>query len=174
MVLLGVPQASDPGAAVAEQLTPAAGRRHAVDRRLFRMGRGARPFLAAVVVLGLAGAGLAIARAVLLAHLVAQAFAGTPARALADPLAGLLGLAAGSAAVAWLTEVAAHHSAAGVKSSLRHALLQRAAEREGEGERAGALAAAAGRGIEALDVYFARYLPQLALAVAVPVFVLAW
>jgi len=48
------------------------------------------------------------------------------------------------------------------------------AERGGAGERAGALAAAAGRGIEALDAYFARYLPQMALALAVPAFVLGW
>ena len=155
-------------------MSPAAGRRPTIDRRLFRMGRGARPFLAAAVVLGLAGAGLAIARAVLLAHLVAEAFVGTPARELSTPLAWLLAVAGVSAVVAWLTEVAAHHSAAGVKSSLRRALLRRVADREGAGERAGALAAAAGRGIEALDAYFARYLPQMALAVAVPIFVLAW
>jgi thiol reductant ABC exporter CydD subunit len=138
------------------------------------MGRGARPFLAAAVALGVAGAALAIARAVLLAHLIAEAFTGTPARALASPFAGLLAVAAASAVVAWLTEVAAHHSAAGVKSALRRALLERVADRAGAGERAGALAAAAGRGIEALDAYFARYLPQLALAAAVPLFVVAW
>jgi len=125
-------------------------------------------------VLGLAGAALAIARAVLVAHLVAAGFAGTPPQELAVPLAGLLGVAAAAALVAWLTEVAAHHSAAGVKSSLRRELLARAVAREGAGPRAGALAAAAGRGIEALDAYFARYLPQLALAVSVPVFVIAW
>jgi len=149
-------------------------RQRTVDRRLFQIGRGARPFLAAAVLLGVAGAALAIARAVLLAHLVAECFTGTPTRALAAPLAGLLAVAAASAVVAWLTEVAAHHSAAGVKSALRRALLEHVAEREGAGERAGALAAAAGRGIEALDAYFARYLPQLALAVAVPVFVVGW
>jgi thiol reductant ABC exporter CydD subunit len=138
------------------------------------VGRGARPFLALAVVLGLAGAALAITRAVLLAHLVAEGFAGAPPRSLAAPLAGLLAVAAGAALVAWLTEVAAHHSAAGVKSALRRRLLQQVAAREGAGERAGALAAAAGRGIENLDAYFARYLPQLALAVAVPLFVLTW
>ena len=173
MVVLGVPQAGEPGAAVADRLSPA-GRRTAVDRRLFRMGRGARPFLAAAVVLGLAGAALAIARAVLVAHLVAGGFNGVASRDLAAPLAGLLGVAGAAALVAWLTEVAAHHSAAGVKSSLRRRLLAQVAAREGAGERAGALAAAAGRGIEALDGYFARYLPQLVLAVSVPVFVIAW
>ncbi len=126
------------------------------------------------MALGLAGAGLAIARAVLLARLVAGGFAGESAAALAPWLAGLAGVAAVAALVAWATEVAAHHSAAGVKSALRRALLENVARREGAGERAGALAAAAGRGIEALDAYFARYLPQMALAVTVPAFVLGW
>ncbi len=174
MVLLGVPQARHPGAAVTERLNPATARRPTVDRRLFRLGRGARPFLAAAVVLGLVGAGLVITRAVLLARVVAASFAGARPEELAGPLAGLLGVAAAAALTAWLTEVAAHHSAAGVRSRLRSALLQQVASREGAGERAGALAAAAGRGIEALDAHFARYLPQLALAAAVPVFVLAW
>jgi ATP-binding cassette subfamily C protein CydCD len=174
MVLLGVPAPPDPGAVVDRQLSPPAERRPTVDRRLFRIGRTARPFLAAAVLLGIAGAALAIARAVLLARVIAGAFDGAEPRTLADPLAALLGVAIASALVAWLTEAAAHHSAAGVKSALRRALLRSVADREGAGERAGALAAAAGRGIEALDGYFARYLPQLALAVLVPVFVVAW
>jgi len=131
-------------------------------------------FLAGTVVLGLAGAALAIVRALLLARIIAGAFAGDGPAALAPHLAGLAGVAAASALAAWATEVSAHHSAAGVKSALRRALLQRVAERESAGERAGALAAAAGRGIEALDAYFSRYLPQMALAVAVPAFVLGW
>jgi thiol reductant ABC exporter CydD subunit len=151
---------------------PAAAR--PVDRRLFRLGRGAGAFLALALVLGLAGAGLAVARAVLLARVVAGAFAGEGLGALRAPLAGLAAVAGASALAAWATEVAAHHSAAGVKSALRRALLEAVARRGGVGGRAGALAAAAGRGIEALDAYFARYLPQMALAVAVPAFVLGW
>lgn len=145
-----------------------------VDRRLFRLGRGAGAFLALALVLGLAGAGLAVARALLLARVVAGAFAGEGLAALRAPLAALAAVAGASALAAWATEVAAHHSAAGVKSALRRALLESVARREGAGGRAGALAAAAGRGIEALDAYFARYLPQMALAVAVPAFVLGW
>ncbi len=131
-------------------------------------------FLAGTVVLGLAGAALAIIRALLLARIIAGAFDGEGPAGLAPYLAGLAGVAAASALAAWATEVSAHHSAAGIKSALRLALLRRVAEREGAGERAGALAAAAGRGIEALDAYFSRYLPQMALAVAVPAFVLGW
>jgi thiol reductant ABC exporter CydD subunit len=172
--LLGVPQAGNAGAAVGDGLSPRAARRRPIDRRLFRLGTSAPAFLAAAVLLGLAAAALAIARAVLLARLIAGGFHGESGEALGASLAGLLVVAGASALVAWATEVAAHHSAAGVKSALRRALLSGVAEREAAGQRAGALAAAAGRGIEALDAYFARYLPQLALAVAVPVFVVGW
>ncbi len=43
----------------------------------------------------------------------------------------------------------------------------------GSGTRTGDLAALAGRGIDALDGYFARYLPQVLLAVIVPILVFA-
>ncbi len=46
-------------------------------------------------------------------------------------------------------------------------------ESGGDGMRTGELAALATRGIDALDAYFARYLPQLGLAVVVPAAVLA-
>lgn len=171
---MGVPQAGDPGATVADRLTPNTGAPGPVDRRLFRLGRGARWFLAGAVALGLAGAALAVARAVLLARVIAGGFFGESPAALGPALAALAVVAGMSAAVTWGTEVAAHHSAAGVKSALRRALLEGVAAREGAGESAGALAAAAGRGIEALDAYFSRYLPQMALALAVPAVVLGW
>ncbi|MFF1968057.1 thiol reductant ABC exporter subunit CydC, partial [Streptomyces sp. NPDC058232] len=55
-------------------------------------------------------------------------------------------------------------------------LLDRAAELGPDwlsGQRTGSLVALATRGVDALDDYFARYLPQLGLAVVVPVAVLA-
>ena len=42
------------------------------------------------------------------------------------------------------------------------------------GPRAGEIAAAAVVGVDRLEAYFARYLPQLVLAVLVPIAVLAW
>jgi ATP-binding cassette subfamily C protein CydCD len=63
-----------------------------------------------------------------------------------------------------------------VKSELRLRLLERAvALGPGwlSGQRTGSLVALATRGVDALDDYFSRYLPQLGLAVVVPVAVLA-
>lgn len=92
------------------------------------------------------------------------------------PLLGLVAVALGRALVAWLTELAAHRSVARVKSTLRGRLLDHATALGPSyltGRRTGELATLATRGVDALDDYFARYLPQLALAVVVPVVVLA-
>ncbi len=83
---------------------------------------------------------------------------------------------AARAALAWLTESAAHSASAAVKSQLRQQLLAHIVQlgpRWLVGRRSGELATLATRGVDALDGYFARYLPQLVLAVLVPVAVLA-
>ncbi|MFF3323242.1 thiol reductant ABC exporter subunit CydD [Streptomyces sp. NPDC002889] len=148
-----------------------------IDPRLLRYARATRHFLIAVVALGLAGAALVIAQAMLIAEVVVGAFQqGLTTSGSATPLALLAAVALGRAAVAWLTELAAHRASAAVKSELRGRLLERAAELGPDwlsGQRSGSLVALATRGIDALDDYFSRYLPQLGLAVVVPVAVLA-
>ncbi len=80
------------------------------------------------------------------------------------------------AGVAWGAELAASRSSARAKSQLRGALLEHIpalgldSARE---QRTGELAILATRGIDALDGYFSLYLPQLFLAVIVPVVVIA-
>ncbi|GHH38368.1 ABC transporter [Streptomyces candidus] len=148
-----------------------------IDPRLLRHARATRFFLAAVVVLGLAGAGLVVAQAMLIAEAVVGAFQdGQGAAELRTSLILLAAVALGRAFVAWLTELAAHRASAAVKSELRGRLLERAAALGPGwlgGQRVGSLIALATRGVDALDDYFSRYLPQLGLAVVVPVAVLA-
>ncbi|MEU1789826.1 thiol reductant ABC exporter subunit CydD [Streptomyces sparsogenes] len=173
-----------------------------VDPRLLRHARATRLFLAASVALGLVAAGLVVAQAMLIAEVVVAAFVhGAAPGDLGRPLALLAAVAVGRAAVAWLTELAAHRAGAAVKSELRMRLLAHAvrlgpermgadasdadasgadvpgAERPGAGRSGGRgtgeLTTLATRGVDALDDYFARYLPQLGLAVVVPVAVLA-
>ncbi|WP_051338616.1 thiol reductant ABC exporter subunit CydD [Streptomyces flavidovirens] len=148
-----------------------------IDPRLLRYARATRLFLGAVVVLGLAGAGLVVAQAMLIAEVVVGAFQrGLDGTELRTPLLLLAAVALGRALVAWLTELAAHRASAAVKSELRGRLLERAVAL-GPGwlsqQRVGSLVALATRGVDALDDYFSRYLPQLGLAVVVPVAVLA-
>ncbi|HEY9330349.1 MAG TPA: thiol reductant ABC exporter subunit CydD, partial [Streptomyces sp.] len=148
-----------------------------IDPRLLHHARATRLFLAAVVVLGVAGAALVIAQAMLVAEVVVGGFEdGLTGGGLRTPLVLLAAVALGRALVAWLTELAAYRAGAAVKSELRGRLLARAAELGPDwlsGQRTGSLVALATRGIDALDDYFARYLPQLGLAVVVPVAVLA-
>ncbi|MGW2076635.1 thiol reductant ABC exporter subunit CydD [Streptomyces sp. NPDC001939] len=148
-----------------------------IDQRLLRYARATRLFLIAVVVLGVAGAGLVIAQAMLISEVVVGAFEhGLDVSALRTPLLLLALVATGRGLVSWLTELAAHRASAAVKSELRGRLLERAS-RLGpgwlSGQRTGSLVALATRGVDALDDYFSRYLPQLGLAVVVPVAVLA-
>jgi thiol reductant ABC exporter CydD subunit len=145
------------------------------DRRLLRAAPATRDFVAACVVLGILAALLVIAQAWLLADAVSGAFSAHHGLAqLRAVLALLLCVVLARAFVVWLTQVAASHGAVRAKSQLRTALLERTAEQAAEPPAdAGELATLATRGIDALDEYFARYLPQCALAVIAPLAVLA-
>ncbi|MGJ7015162.1 thiol reductant ABC exporter subunit CydD [Streptomyces griseorubens] len=148
-----------------------------IDPRLLRYARATRGFLAAVVGLGAVGAGLVVAQAMLIAEIVVGSFEdGRSVGELRTPLLLLVAVAAGRGLVGWLTELAAHRASAAVKSELRGRLLDRAtALGPGwlDGQRTGSLVTLATRGVDALDGYFSRYLPQLGLAVVVPAAVLA-
>ncbi|MFD4863807.1 thiol reductant ABC exporter subunit CydD [Streptomyces sp. NPDC058412] len=148
-----------------------------IDPRLLRYARSTRLFLGAVVVLGLVGAGLVVGQAMLIAEIVVGAFEkGLGGEALRTPLLLLAAVALGRGLIAWMTELAAHRASAAVKSELRGRLLDRAADLGPgglTGQKTGSLVSLATRGVDALDDYFSRYLPQLGLAVVVPVAVLA-
>jgi len=148
----------------------------AVDPRLLRHARAARRHLVVTVLLGLAVTGLILAQAALLAHALAAAALGTGARALAVTLVLLLGVVLARGAAAYGGEAAALRAAARVKSQLRRKLTGHSL-RLGPawlgGQRPGQIAALATRGLDGLDPWFARYLPQLVLSVLVPAAVLA-
>lgn len=143
-----------------------------LDPRLVRHARSARTYLALTVALGWATAGLVLAQALLLARAITDVFhRGASLADLSGALLALLGVAGARTAVAWAQEAIAHASVAGVKRELRERLLAHALELGPAwlaGERSGELAVLATQGLDALEPYFARYLPQLALSVVVP------
>jgi len=147
-----------------------------LDPRLARHASATRGYLAACVVLGVAAAGLVLAQATLLADGIAAVVTGAagPA-ALRGPLAALAAVIAGRGLVAWAQEVAAHRASATAKGQLRQRLLATVV-RLGPGwltgRRGGEVAVLATAGLDALDAYFSRYLPQVVLAVLVPAVVL--
>jgi thiol reductant ABC exporter CydD subunit len=148
----------------------------AVDQRLLKFGRPARIYIAVSVLLGTLKGLLLVAQAWLLATVIAGAFVGGKDLAeLKAPIELLLAVFLVRALVSWAQELAANRCSAKVKSLLRVALLRRAAQLGPDGQvtgRTGDLATLAVRGVDALDGYFARYLPQVVLAVVVPLTVL--
>jgi thiol reductant ABC exporter CydD subunit len=148
----------------------------AVDPRLLHYARATRPFLVALVMLGVITALLIVAQAWLLAYVIADALAArTGIAGFTYELAALFGVVLGRAVVAWGRELLAHRSSARAKAQLRAALLEHLGAlgpKHLREQRAGELAVLATRGIDALDGYFSLYLPQLFLAVIVPASVL--
>lgn len=144
-----------------------------VDPRLLRRAKPVRLLLIALIALGVMDALLLVGQATLLADLVSRLVTAPRSRIpYASAVVGLLAVGAGRAAVSWSREVCAARTSTAVKAALRADLLghlvvgpARAADRA----RTGELAVLATRGVDTLDGYFARYLPQLVLAAVVPI-----
>lgn len=163
-----------------------------IDPRLLRQVRAARWYVVLTVGLGVAGAGLIVAQALLIADLLAPVIRGdsTPGTVLTWSFAGLALVVAGRAAVAWAQERYALRAAARTIAELRHAVVEAWALRGPRAAvggptvggtpavgRAGAPASGSGngaspeaevatlatRGLDALEPYLVRYVPQLVL-----------
>ena len=93
---------------------------------------------------------------------------------MAVPLAALAALAVARGALAWAFEAGGHLAASSTATALRQRLVRHTLhDRPGDSAAAsGEVATAAVAGVDALDPYFARYLPQLVLGVVVPVVIL--
>lgn len=147
----------------------------AIDPRLLHYAKATRIFLTLSVVIGVGQAVVILAQAWLLASIITDAFLhGAGLHDLGSRLILLAATLIGRAGLTWVAEVTAHHSSAAVKSELRMRLLHqvvRLGPRWLTGERGSELTTLATRGIDALDDYFSRYLPQLVLVCFVPLVV---
>jgi thiol reductant ABC exporter CydD subunit len=147
-----------------------------LDPRLVRRARAVRVMLAVDTALGVVAALLVLAQAVLLARVAARGFAGASLRELLTPLVLLVAVAACRGAAAWGFEVAGRRAAASALSDLRLDVVERRVRDRPaalDGAESAEVATLAVGGVDALETAFARYLPQLVLAVVVPVAVLA-
>jgi thiol reductant ABC exporter CydD subunit len=150
-----------------------------LDRRLLRRARPIRVALGVDVALGLAETALLITQAVLVATLVAAAFDGRPLGEGTGLIAALAAVVAVRAALSGATETIGRRAAGRVMSDLRLALVRSrvggggAEQRTEDDAGSGEIATAAVGGVDALEVYLARYLPQVVLSGTVPVAVLA-
>jgi ATP-binding cassette, subfamily C, bacterial CydD len=147
----------------------------ALDPRLLRRAPPVRRLLTADVAVGLGAALLVLLQAVLLARIVARAFHGAGLGAVRTDVVLLALVFAGRGALAWAFEVLGRRAAQSVLSDLRLALVERRLATQptaADGTAGGEIVAAAVQGIDGLEAYFARYLPQVVLACVVPVAVL--
>jgi len=128
-------------------------------------------------LLGIGTALAVLVQGSLLALIVARAFDGAPLDRLQLYFGLLVSAFLLRAAFAWGMELAGRRAAWSVLSELRLALVEqrlRAQPTATDGTEAAEIAAVSVQGIEALEGYFARYLPQVVLASIVPFVVLAW
>jgi ATP-binding cassette, subfamily C, bacterial CydD len=146
-----------------------------LDPRLVRRTRAVRPLLVVDALLGVAVALLVLAQAVLLARVAARAFHGASLADVAWPVVLLSVVVVARAGGAWAFEVAGRRAAGEVISQLRLELVEsrlRGRPVALDGAQSAEVATAAVTGVDALETTFARYLPQVVLAVVVPIAVL--
>jgi ATP-binding cassette, subfamily C, bacterial CydD len=146
-----------------------------VDPRLLREAPAARRFLVVAAVLAVVGAVAMVVQAVALGVAVERLFLRNAALAdVSTQLELLVGATVVRAAVAWALESGGRATSLVVAARLRRRLVAHLLEVRPRETPVGELAAAAVTGLDALGPYFARFLPQLVLSVAVPVVVFAW
>jgi len=150
----------------------------ATGRRLLRETGAARPVVAAIAALALAAAALVIAQAWLLADVLARAFLGGAGLAqLRGALVALVLVWAARALVAAAFEFTGRSGALAVIGDLRRRLAAQllcGRPITAAGERSGELATAAVQGADALEAWFAGYLPQVVMSAVVPPAIVAF
>lgn len=141
-----------------------------LDPRLLRYARSIRGFLLTQTALGLITTVCVIAFAAVLTGIVVSAIDGTTLTELWPAIGALAGIACVRGLTLWASETVSMRSAGRVKSELRTGVLD-AVQKLGPSwlRRRGSASVATltGRGMDALDEYFAKYLPQLVLTVLV-------
>ncbi|HZA45156.1 MAG TPA: thiol reductant ABC exporter subunit CydD [Rubrobacter sp.] len=146
-----------------------------MNRELLRQVRSARASLSLTVMLGLLAAVATIAQMAFLSKVVDRVF--LKRMDLGDVgvlLLLLVGASVLRSGLLWAREVVAQKGAVRIKSELRERLfghVVRLGPAYAKGERTGELTTTATEGIERLDAYFGRYLPQTALSVFVPLLI---
>ncbi|KRD44693.1 cysteine ABC transporter permease [Cellulomonas sp. Root930] len=142
-----------------------------LDPRLLRHARAARGYVALTAALGVFTAALVVAQALLLAHTLGNAVTdGATLAVLGPTIAWLAAVVVVRALVTALQERFAHRAATRTVGELREQVVAHAVAlgprwlATGEGPSVVTLAT---RGLDALEPYFVRYLPQLVLAATV-------
>ncbi|MGU3647009.1 thiol reductant ABC exporter subunit CydD [Microbacterium sp. C23T] len=147
-----------------------------VDPRLLRYASASRGFFVAIAAIAAAQTAVIVAFAWLLTRAITGAIDRMPSAELAATLGALAITVALRAVLLWAREAVAARAAARVQGQLRSGLVEAIGVLGPEwlGVRnSAALAVTAGRGLDALEAYFGRYLPQLVQTVVATPLILA-
>jgi ATP-binding cassette subfamily C protein CydD len=143
-----------------------------LNQELFQQIKHARSALTLTIVFGVLGAAATIAQMTFLSKIVDRVFLAHESLAqVVSLLLLLLVMIVVRAGLVWVREVTAQQGAIRIKSEVRERLfthLLQLGPAYARGERTGELVATASEGIERLDAYVSRYLPQLALSILIP------
>lgn len=163
----------------------AAPTRGPIDPRLLRRATATRRYLTTGILIGIVLAVLTIVQARVLADTIAGVFDAAPGLDYVTPVPGtgqwpalmpallaLTAIFAAKAGLNWLNTLMAQRAAAAVKSQLRRDIVAaRLADPLADRTSTAGLVHLTTVGLDALDGFYAKYLPQLALAATVPLIV---
>ncbi|MGP1614089.1 MAG: ABC transporter transmembrane domain-containing protein, partial [Pollutimonas bauzanensis] len=147
------------------------------DAKLWAMTQGIRLRILFCALLGVLGLAAGIARFALLGQFLARLFAGAGAQDLWPPLAGAGAAILLRGALEHALNTLANRNAALIQENLRARLYDKIVELGPAwfgGQRTGGVMLAVVDGVEQLQVFFGRYLPQLFVAACAPVMIFAF
>ncbi|MDH3681784.1 MAG: ABC transporter ATP-binding protein/permease [Acidimicrobiia bacterium] len=145
-----------------------------LEPRLWAFTEGLRLRIGWAVLVGLVAVGLGVARLAMLGWLIGQVFAGRDLTSLVWPIVLIAAVMVLRGAFEHWRIMVAHETAARVQKRLRRAIYDRVAAL-GPGtvarRRSGAVTLSLVDGVEQLETYFGRYIPQLLISLLTPVLI---
>ena len=147
------------------------------DPRLWRFTKGVRLRIAASTAIGLLAAVFGIARLALLGWLLAKVFRAEPLEALVVPFGVVAGVMVVRGFLEYARNMVAHRTAALVQVNIRALLYDKVMElgpAHFGRQRTGEVILSIIDGVEQLETYFGRYLPQILVALLMPLGIFAF
>ncbi|MDP4160531.1 MAG: thiol reductant ABC exporter subunit CydD [Bacillota bacterium] len=149
-----------------------------LSKRLIIEGRPVFGYLLLTVLMGFLIAILAVSQAWFFSQIVAGVFLeGAKLSSVWNSLFLILAIIVLRTIFLWISEICAHKASACIKAGLRKRLMSHIISLGpvyARGERTGELITTVVDGIESLEEYFSKYLPQLLLAVGIPLIILGF
>lgn len=148
------------------------------DKRLIQAVRPVWGYLLLTVGMGIGIALLVVTQAWFFSQVVGEVFLeGATLTSVWKLLCLILGIIVLRAVLQWIGELSAYQVASHIKASLRKRLMRHVVSLGPlyiQGERSGELITTIVEGIESLEEYYTKYLPQLLLAAVIPLLILGF